>query len=117
VNRALQLTLLGLVAVIVAFAVTWVSIPSGTSSDVPLPASLFIFGIGDATYECLYRIAGATACAQRGDDVIARKLAPSDVSDLKERTVVIFGSAAAVIVLLGLAFGAARRDRPEAAPS
>ena len=122
-NHARLFTLLGLAALVVAFAVTWVTVPSA-SSEVPPPASLFIEGLGDEERECLRRslVPGAftgpdrqtplTRCRQYGE-VVGVQLEEEDIEVLKNRILVVFGSAAAVVVLLGLAFGAGRRSTAE----
>jgi hypothetical protein len=88
VNRARQLTLIGLVAVVIAFAAPWATLSAAPCADVSRPASLFRWNIGQCDYN----------------------------DTLQRRVLVLFGSAAVVIVLLGLAFGAGRRDRPEVTP-
>jgi hypothetical protein len=105
VNRALRFTLLGLAVVVVLFAVTWLSLPGSDERDVGVPASLFIHGL---TYESAITptrgYGGATSYAR------ARYFPAVRLDELKTRVAVFYGSAAAVIVLVGLAFGAGRRS-------
>ena len=121
-NVALRLMLIGLALVVVLFAVTWTSIPSGATDEVAPPASLFIRGLGDKTFGCLsYGTSfnsGQRVCTARGDVLVGRALTDDDVDALKTRVFVLYGSIAAVIVLLGLAFGAGRRkSKPPSPPS
>jgi hypothetical protein len=121
IKRYLRVVLLVLAALVVAFVVTWVSVPSGSSDDVPPPASLFIRGIGTEIHECLkqeplgggrFRVRGeqVTVCEEFGPKVVGVRLGSSDLHDLKTRIAVIFGSAAAAVVLVGVAVGAPWRD-------
>lgn len=116
-NRALRFTLLGLAVVVVMFAVTWFSIPSGPFEDVSPPASLFLPGVGS---RCA---TGARSLPVRvrppnderpGACASGVVLDQSDLDALKMRIVVFYGSVAVVIVLVGLAFGAGRRSPSEA---
>lgn len=105
---------------------TWVTIPSNGGSfvngqrvtgspDVPLPASLFIGGLGSPKYGCLryepYADIGRV-CAQRGDVRVGVDLNDSDLDSLRVRVGVVYGAIAVVIILvaLALAFGAGRRS-------
>jgi hypothetical protein len=123
-NRALRFMLLGLAVVVVVFAVTWVTIPNngGTSvngqrltgsPDVPLPASLFIGGLGSPKYGCLryepYADVGRV-CVQRGDVRVGVDLTDSDLDALKVRVGIVYGAIVVVIILVALAFGAGRRS-------
>ena len=116
-NRALRFTLLGLTVVVVLFAVTRLSIPARGSAHVPFPASLFLPGLGVEVLSCAkyytHLVDGThlqTDCTQT--KVTGRRLPRQDVSELKSRIAIFYGSIATVIVLVGLAFGAGRRRPP-----
>ena len=87
-NRALRSTLLGLAVVVVLFAVTWWMLPTTNCGEISWPVRLFTQGL---TFDF-------------GDDDCVR------LDDLKTRIKIVFGCAALVIVLVGLAFGAGRRS-------
>jgi hypothetical protein len=136
-NRALRITLLALAALVVLFVVTRVSVPSDTSSDVPPPASLFMAGLGSPVHGCdeygtraeqiarenaqnpggSYSVLmpGADpkerACLIANTSVVGATLGSEDLDALRTRIGVIFGGAAAVVILVGIAFGAARRKQ------
>ncbi len=112
-NRSLQITLLALAALVVAFVATWLTMPQRAGS-VDYPARLFGRGVTHTTYGRCIRYAGQRTCQQfevTGRNVIGRR----DVSTLERRVKVIFGGAAAVIVLVGVAFGALPRRKSGAA--
>jgi hypothetical protein len=100
VNRARFFTLLALAVIVIAFAVTWLSIPTTRAAKVPLPASLLLPGIT----HCLRSSDNECTSVSNGGQGYNRHL-----HDLKQRTVVVYGSLAAVVILVGLAFGAGRR--------
>jgi hypothetical protein len=80
-----------LAVVVVAFVVTWMSIPAKRNRQhVGLPARVFAHDL-----------------AGRGDVILGRQ----GVVTLERRVEVIFGGAAVVIILVGLAFGAIGRRR------
>jgi hypothetical protein len=97
VNRTRLLTLLVLVLVVIGFVVTWISVPSSPSDHIALPASLFLPGIGHTRKHS--HPSGPVHVGQHGLD------------HLKRRIAVVYGSAAAVVVVAGLALGAARRPK------
>jgi hypothetical protein len=92
-NRALRFTLLGLVVVILLFFVTWFRLPSNESvgltfsDQISFPASLFDDGLDD------------------GADV----LFTDDLNALRTRVLVVYGSLVAIVIVVGLALGAAER--------
>jgi hypothetical protein len=88
VNRAFRFTLLGLAVVVVLFAATWWMLPTTNCGEFSWPVRLFTYGL---TFDF-------------GDDECVR------LDELKTRIEIVFGSAALVIVLVGLAFGAGRRS-------
>src|SRR5262245_5297212 len=112
-NRALRFTLLGLAVVVVLFAVTWITLPSSTSDDVTPPASIFARGLTKPKYGCLaYGVDqyGGQYCSDVGTIRVGTSLKDDAAADaVRNRILVFYGSLAAVIVLVGLAFGAGRR--------
>ena len=91
---ALAVTLIVLALLVAAFTVTWLTIPAavpGTtfaySFDISPPARWFVGGLEEPE-------AGHV-----------------ELRELKERIVIVFGAAAVVVILLGVAFGAVRRPR------
>lgn len=120
-NRARLFTLLGLVVVVVLFAAAWLSLPV-SGGKVSLPARLFTTE-GDCVRSIETRERTPTGGVLVGFKCLdysygtSVRLSRGEVSNLKKRIVVVLGSAAFVIVLLGLAFGAARRERHEATSS
>ncbi len=109
VNRARRVTLLVLALLVVGFVVTWLSIPNkdrrvGTLS-IGYPARVFAAGMLTST--CVeFRLMPRDVCRRRENNMIRR----SDIPALERRVIVLFGGAAAVVVLVGIAFGAARRE-------
>ena len=117
-NRALRFTLLGLAAVVVLFAVTWFSLPGSACDNVSPPASLFMPGLdytrGGTGTVTTY---GGSKNGYGAHHITTQVITPGRPHEscvhlhaLKSRIVVFYGSAAAVIVLVGLAFGAGRRS-------
>lgn len=87
------MTLLFLAVLIVAFAATWLTLPGAPGKKVSPPASLFARGI-----------------TQRGGYLgFYRRMHSARLHEVKQRIVVVYGGAAAVVILVGLAFGAAHR--------
>ena len=82
-KRALLFTLLGLALVVVLFAVTWWSLPTRDCGDRGTAASLFDRGL---TYGAT---AGSSRCVH--------------LDDLKTRIEVVYGDAAVLIIIVGLA--------------
>lgn len=109
-SRAAQVTLLTLAALVIAFVATWLTMPAEPDAKVNPPASLFIPGITRQFYYCIeFDGSGGpnqdcVRFAPRGSNV--------DIDRLEQRVRFGFGGAAVVVVLVGLAFGAARRNRP-----
>lgn len=101
------MTLLALAALVVTFVATWVTMPSRSEERVARPASFFATGIAD------YVPAAPTFTATDpggNEQIIANPAHHTvDVEALERRVVAIFGGAAAVIALVGIAFGAGRR--------
>jgi hypothetical protein len=110
--RALRVTLVLLALLVVAFLATWVTMPANdTEGTVRPPASLFLYGV-TSTREglCLSYgpvVGGAQPCLRH--ETFKRV----DADALRQRVIVSFAAAAAVIVLLGLAFGLGSRSRGE----
>lgn len=69
-----------------------------------LPARLFT-----TQRDCVDRHTYTDECFEYAYGTSVR-LNEREVTDLKKRILVVYGSAAVVVVLLGLAFGAARRS-------
>ena len=114
-TRALRFTLLGLAVIVVLFAVTYVSAPSGASRDVAAPPSWFMRGLGVPVYGCLrygtdLNLPGGKNCIVVGDVLVGRAITAADARALKTRIVIFFACLAAVVILVGLAFGAGRRS-------
>ena len=144
-NPARLFTLLGLAVIVVAFAVTWLSLPSRNEGStgyysyqhrftpgslsftgygydttlwtyhpatkkVAMPASWFAAGLTHSSE----RFDGRTTGSARGRVTVTVSSIPASVElhALKQRIVIVFASAAAVVLLVGLAFGAARRSAP-----
>ena len=119
-NPVRMFTLLGLAVIVVAFATTWLTIPTGHSESVSAPASFFIGHLGST--KCLeYSTSGAAgdspgsafsqvarivpfpSClryARRSEGVTLDR---ADLATLRTRVKVIYGSTAAVVLLVGLA--------------
>jgi hypothetical protein len=121
VTRARQVVLIALAIIVVAFVVTWLSIPSRGGDSVGLPALLFAHGLTHK--DCVSRRPASSlgvlvawheapppiACPRLVDK---HRIDARGIDALKERIAIFFGGAAAVVILVGLAFGAA--SRPEA---
>ena len=105
-NRARVFTLLALAVIVVAFAVTWLSVPTSRTAKVPPPASFFLHGIAHCVKT---RYGACTKVSEGGGQARGYQ---HGLNDLKSRIAVVYGSAAAVVILAGLAFGAARRSAP-----
>lgn len=119
-NRARSIVLLALAVVVVVFVATWVTIPSGQeevhnlttgewTSRVPYPAKLFRVGLRERDSPVPHPVGGPT----RTSPLYVRLVV--DLDALRSRVLVFYGGLAAVIVLVGAAFGAFRR-REVAAP-
>jgi hypothetical protein len=97
-NRVRLFTCLALVLVVVAFVAVWMTIPSGhrrvKASTVSYPARLFRYGAQTKHYVCCPRATGVQFV---------------DPQKMKNHAIVFFGGLAAVVLLLGVAFGAASR--------
>ena len=104
-NRARKLTLIGLAVVVIAFAATWISV--GIDGKVGFPARFFTTARDCVPNPSGYRY--ETTCPKYGyfTSVHLSPYGP-EVTTLKRRIVVFYASAAVVVVLIGVAFGAAR---------
>lgn len=112
-RHATQATLLVLAALVIAFAATLVTLPQSSSAKVKKPASLFaVGGLAGTAYEqtCVrWQPKPGTdykECAEYGPRPSGNLV---DEEALRDRVFALYGGAAAVIVLVGLAFGAGRR--------
>lgn len=113
IGRPARLTLLALAALIVAFVVTWLAIPAGAyesknlttgrweTAQVAYPATLLRFGLRSRDRSC-ERGTSSNPCA------VQTVRLRTDLDALRSRVLIVFGAAAAVVVLVGLAFGALR---------
>lgn len=120
-TRARRVVLLVLALLVVVFVATWLTIPNksrrvGTQA-VDYPARAFAVGLMTKEGRLLCTRFSAGRCVRRyrvnARDVIRR----SDIPALERRVKVGFGGAAAVVVLVGLAFGAASRPQSPLNPS
>ena len=118
-NRVAQITLLALAFVVVAFAATWVTMPTQRDEAVNPPASLFAHGLTKA-HKVRTCVGGGCSrwnpTTQRWEIEAQRRVTRHtvDVKALERRVKVIFGAAAVVTLFVGLAFGAMGRvGRPE----
>jgi hypothetical protein len=89
----MRITLLALAALTVAFAATWIQMPRSYDEAVKPPASLFAGGL---TWR---------------DGTVPGYPDHVDLGALERRVKYGFGSAALVVVLVGVAFGAVPRRR------
>lgn len=96
---AVRLTLLALAVLAVALTVTWVQMPTKERQTVAAPASWFAGGLTKHHHPRVTWGGGFRVPAY--DSV--------DVEALRKRVKTIFGGAAAVMVLVGLAFSARSR--------
>lgn len=116
-NRARQLTLLALALLVVLFAATWLTLPTERTealgkNPVNYPARLFAHGILDEE-TCRgfnnIRVDCQSGQYEPGANRARYSLSDDEVKALERRLFVLFAAAAALIVLVGFAFGAARR--------
>jgi hypothetical protein len=113
IGRPARLTLLVVAALVVVFVATWLAVPAGRyesknlttgrweTEQVEFPARLVRFGLRGRERSC-ERVTPSNPCAVR--TVRLR----TDLDALRSRVLVLFGSAVAVVVLVGVAFGALR---------
>jgi hypothetical protein len=108
VSLARTATLLALAVVTVGFVVTWLTVPSA-NGEASVPASLFAYGLTSTS--CVEFSGGYGSdpprCVRYGPPDVVRA---GDLGELKQRIAVAFGGAAVVVILIGLAFGSARRE-------
>ena len=112
-KRARLFTLLALAVIVVAFAATWLTVPGGRyelrnlttgrweSGRIAYPARLFRFGLS-----MRYRLCAVATTQECRRETVYRRV---KLDEVKTRIFIVYGSAAAVVALVGLAFGAARR--------
>jgi hypothetical protein len=122
-SRALRATCLVLAVLVGLFAATWLSLPrQGLPVDagsISFPASLFAKGLDEAETRTVPNASDPDCFgAKAGDLGFPASCSTHEVptgrdvllpDDLKQRVIVIFGAAALVVVLLGVALGAAKR--------
>ncbi len=114
-STARRFTALALAMIVVAFVATWVTVPADAFDDhVSPPASLFLAGLGTRSTCERYSLTISRTCLERADHTIV-DLSTTDLKALKQRIVVVYASAAAVVLLVGVAFGAARQRPQEGA--
>lgn len=113
ISRPARLTLLALAALIVAFVATWLTIPAGgyesknlttgrwETAQVAYPAKLLRFGLRSRDRSCEPGTSSNPCAVQT---VRLR----TDLDALRSRVLVVFGGAAAAVVLVGVALGALR---------
>jgi hypothetical protein len=119
-NRALTFTLLALAVVVVLFVASWVIIPAGRyelknlttgqweTDKISYPARLFRTGLvqrWDCTPFPHERACPSSAVYRR-----------ADLHTVRQRVVIVYGGLAVVVILVGVAFGAARRPGPGVSP-
>jgi len=95
-----------LALLVAAFVATWLTIPAKGAKKADPPAAFFAHGL------CHSSAALATASGPWRLTPGQIQCAPQrtvDVHDLKRRVIVVYAGAAVIVLLLGLAFGAARR--------
>lgn len=107
-NRARRLTLLLLAVLVVAFAATWLTLPN-TGGRVGYPARAFAVGLLVESTEGSCIGGGCTPGSRVRSTGRIDAIRRSEIPTLERRVKVIFGAAAAVVVLAGLALGAGRR--------
>jgi hypothetical protein len=110
-------TYLALAIVVVLFVVTWLSIPGGrvetknlTSGEwithrIGYPARWFRFGLSDTNCTTTARGLGLQQTYVCGPPLFRTV----SLHDVKVRVTIFYSGLAAAIILVGLAFGAARR--------
>ena len=107
------MTLFALAALVVLFVVTWLTIPTSPPAEIAYPARLFALDLAKTQYGHCIKFAGQPDCQQF--EVLRRNAIRNGEEEAVQRRVrFIFGGAAVVIVLVGLAFGAGRRKSPSA---
>src|SRR5262245_9537845 len=117
-NPVRTVVLLALAAVVVAFVATWLTIPPGRyethnlttgqwTNRLTYPAKLFRAGLRDR-HETFAEVTGGRLT---GGHAVLLEV---DLDALEQRVIVFYGGLAAVILLVGAAFGAFQR-RPAAA--
>ena len=114
INLPARLTLLALAALLIVFVATWLTIPSGPyesknlttgrweTAQVQYPARLLRSGLRSRVATCASRTP-TNPCV----GAVTVRL-QTDLDALRSRALVVFGALAAVIVLVGVAFGALR---------
>ncbi len=108
-NRARQVTLLLLAAVAIAFAATWLMLPTGRGGKIKPPASLFAHGL--TRRPCVQHVLRRPSNGLTFRECVKYN-GPTEIDDVpavKQRVEIVFGTVASVVALIGLAFGAARR--------
>lgn len=124
-SRAFRITLVVLALLVIAFAVTWITLPTESvnslgSKPIKYPARLFAVGILDETTCRGYNgipVDCGTREYRQGANRRSYTLDRDGVSSLERRVFVTFGAAAVVVVLLAVAFGWRREDGRGGEPS
>lgn len=123
-TRPRQMVLLSLAALVAAFAATWLTLPSKAGQQIDPPASLFSQGLSrKPCVRVIEKEASSTSFTVTWREAPARRLVcvqysrvtvVTDVRALRSRVLVVFASAGAIVLLVGIAFGAGKRpSRPD----
>ncbi len=128
-NVARILTLLVLAIVVAAFAASWLTLPTANDERGSLPGRWFVaemhfpetkvtqpVPVDPSDPRCaLYdpNLPGVPVGCPTTERTVRTEPARDEakIAESKTRVAIVYGSAAAVVLLIGLAFGAARRAR------
>jgi hypothetical protein len=117
----LLFTCLALVLVVVAFVAVWLTLPSGhtavRASSVDYPARLFRYGAATVSdLDCSHSSDPFCSVTLTKNEEALARADPVSPQTMKNHALVFFGGLAGVVLLLGIAFGAAsRRNVPPSA--